>query len=69
MRHVTTHQQLDELESANIAEGLRWLRRRRGGDILSCEFVRKLHKRLFGVVWSWEALFRLTEKNIGVPTG
>jgi Fic-DOC domain mobile mystery protein B len=66
MRHVTSRQQLDDLESANIAEGLRWLRRRRGGDILSSDFVRKLHIRLFGDVWSWAGSFRLTEKNIGI---
>ena len=47
-RHITTRGELDELEQANIQQGLLWLGRQRGGDILSDEFVRTLHKRLFG---------------------
>ncbi len=65
-RHITTRLQLDELESANITAGLRWVARRRTGDILTDEFVRTLHKRLFGDVWIWAGTYRLTEKNIGI---
>lgn len=64
-KHITTRFQLDELESANITAGLRWVGRRRTGDILTDEFVRALHKRLFGDVWAWAGTYRLTEKNIG----
>ncbi|MEM9370155.1 MAG: cell filamentation protein Fic, partial [Pseudomonadota bacterium] len=46
--HITTRGELDELEQANIAEGLQWLGRRRRGDVLTDEFVRRLHQRLFG---------------------
>lgn len=65
-KHITTRLQLDELESANITAGLRWVGRRRAGDILTDEFVRVLHKRLFGDVWMWAGTYRLTEKNIGI---
>ncbi|WP_267554704.1 mobile mystery protein B [Rhizobium rhizogenes] len=65
-KHITTRLQLDELESANITAGLRWIERRRTGNILSDEFVRALHKRLFGDVWTWAGTYRLTEKNIGI---
>src|SRR5690606_4411658 len=51
--HITTRGELDELEQANITQGLRWLGRRRGGDVLSDEFIRQLHVRLFGDVWRW----------------
>ncbi|MCY4334578.1 MAG: mobile mystery protein B [Litoreibacter sp.] len=64
--YITTRGELDELEQANITEGLRWLSRRRGGDILADEFVRILHKRLFGDVWDWAGTYRLREKNIGI---
>ena len=64
--HITTRGELDELEQANITEGLRWLSRRRGGDILTDEFVRTLHERLFGEVWDWAGTYRLREKNIGI---
>jgi fido (protein-threonine AMPylation protein) len=40
--HITTRGELDELEQANIAQGLRWLGWRRGGDILSDDFMCKL---------------------------
>lgn len=64
--HITTRGELDELEQANITDGLRWLSRRRSGDILTDEFVRTLHKRLFGEVWDWAGCYRLREKNIGI---
>lgn len=65
--HVTTRDQLDHLEQANIQEGLRWLERRRNKkDVLHEGFVRELHRRLFGEVWSWAGTFRATEKNIGI---
>ena len=65
-KHITTRGELDELEQANITQGLRWLSRRRGGDVLSDDFVRTLHKRLFGDVWTWAGTYRLREKNIGI---
>ena len=64
--HITTRGELDELEQANITEGLRWLSRRRSGDVLTDDFVRALHKRLFGEVWDWAGTYRLREKNIGI---
>lgn len=64
--HVTTRGELDELEQANIVQGLRWLSRRRGGDILTDGFISKLHQRLFGDVWEWAGRYRLREKNIGI---
>ena len=67
--HVTTHGELDHLEQANIAEGLLWLSRRKDPDILNDQFIRNLHKRLFGEVWRWAGSYRLTEKNIGVDPG
>ncbi len=64
--HITTRGELDQLEQANIVEGLQWLKKQRNADILSEGFVRDLHKRLFGQVWKWAGSFRQTEKNIGV---
>jgi Fic-DOC domain mobile mystery protein B len=57
---------LDELEQANIEQGLAWIQRRRRRDIFDAGFIRTLHKRLFGEVWSWAGELRLTEKNIGI---
>lgn len=65
-KHVTTRNELDQLEQANIQSGIEWLTRTRNKDILNETFVRELHKQLFGDVWKWAGTFRRTEKNIGV---
>jgi len=65
-KHITTRNQLDQLEQANSQNGLRWLARRKDKDILHEGFVRELHKKLFAEVWSWAGSFRATEKNIGI---
>ena len=65
-KHVTTRSELDHLEQANIESGLQWLKRARNVDVLDEHFLRNLHRRLFGDVWSWAGDFRRTEKNIGV---
>jgi Fic-DOC domain mobile mystery protein B len=64
--HITTRGELDELEQANITQGLRWLARQRRGDILDDAFICQLHARLFGEVWEWAGTYRLREKNIGI---
>ncbi len=65
-KHITTRGELNELEQANIANGLLWLERRRKSDIFTDEFMRKLHKQLLGDVWRWAGKYRLTEKSIGI---
>ncbi len=65
-KHVSTREELDQLEQANVQAGMIWLSRSRRKDILSEGFVRELHKRLFGEVWKWAGIFRITTKNIGV---
>ncbi len=65
-KHITTRGELDELEQANIQTGLRWLSRSRRKDILTDDFLRTLHDRLFGEVWNWAGTYRRTEKNIGI---
>jgi fido (protein-threonine AMPylation protein) len=52
------------VEQANIQDGLFWLKRRRNSEILSEEFLRELHRRLFGTVWNWAGTFRKTGKNV-----
>ena len=64
-RHITTRGELNELEQANIQQGLLWLGRQRSRDVLSAQFIRTLHERLFGDVWEWAGTFRQHETNIG----
>lgn len=65
-KHVTNRSELDQLEQANIEDGLQWLAKQKSPDILTEYFLKKLHQKLFGQVWKWAGTFRLTEKNIGV---
>jgi Fic-DOC domain mobile mystery protein B len=69
--HITTRGELDELEEANIQEGLQWARRKALGggrpiDVLTESFLYALHKEMLGSVWSWGGKVRGTDKNIGV---
>ncbi len=52
--HITTREELNELENANILQGLSWLSttpKTSMDDILSMAFVEELHQRLLGDVW------------------
>lgn len=64
--HIATHAQLNEWEMANIVEGERWAFSRKHKNLLELDFVRGLHKRMFGDTWRWAGSYRTTEKNIGI---
>ena len=64
--HITTQEQLNEWELANILEGEHWAFSRKRKDLLSSRFMRSLHKHMFGNTWRWAGAFRKTEKNIGI---
>ena len=63
--YITTRAQLNEAEQINITEADLWAFNRKR-DVLSEEFLRKLHKRMFRKVWKWAGTFRTSERNIGV---
>lgn len=63
--HLTTQAELNEWEQLNIGEGDKWARRQRK-DILGEDFLRQLHRRMFGETWKWAGEFRKSDKNIGV---
>ncbi|MFT4929352.1 MAG: Fic-DOC domain mobile mystery protein B [Phenylobacterium sp.] len=65
-KHITVRQQLDELEQANIVQGMLWLKKHNRQNYLTIDFTLALHKALFGQVWQWAGSFRTTEKNIGI---
>ncbi len=66
---ITHRRDLNEAEEENIVDGAAWARGRRRLPLermLSEDFMRTLHKRMFGDVWQWAGTFRATERNIGV---
>ena len=63
--HLTTQAELNEWEQLNIVEGDKWSRKQRK-EILTENFLRQLHKQMFGETWRWAGSFRKSDKNIGV---
>lgn len=68
LKTITTHGELDEQEQLNIEQAIEWTIRTKfkKDRILTEKFIKDLHKRMFGNVWSWAGKFRTSEKNIGV---
>jgi Fic-DOC domain mobile mystery protein B len=65
---ISTIAELNEFEQLNIEKAFEWILRRKpaADKILTEEFVKELHKRMFGDVWKWAGAFRNSNKNIGV---
>ena len=65
--HITLQVELNDWEAANIQAGRRWaLHGKYRGNILSEDYVRKLHEHMFDKTWKWAGTFRKSEKSIGV---
>jgi Fic-DOC domain mobile mystery protein B len=65
---IATRSELDEFEQKNIEEAVQWSLQRtfKAETVLTETFIRILHKRMYGDIWSWAGEFRKTNKNIGV---
>lgn len=63
--HVSNRGELNRFEQDNINDAFTWLKHHRKRDILTEEFIRTLHKKMFGNVWRWAGEFRRSGKNIG----
>jgi len=65
---IATRGELDEFEQQNIEEALQWVLGKsfKAETILTEKFIRNLHKRMYGNVWSWAGSFRTSDKNLGV---
>jgi Fic-DOC domain mobile mystery protein B len=65
---ITTREELDEFEQLNIEKAVEWTIKRKFNQeiILSEQFVKELHLRMYDDVWKWAGKFRITNKNIGV---
>jgi Fic-DOC domain mobile mystery protein B len=65
---IATRAELDEFEQQNIEQAMQWTlgRSLKPGVIFTEDFIRMVHKRMYGDVWAWAGSFRKTNKNIGV---
>ena len=68
IKTITTHGELDEHEQLNIEKAIEWTIKTKfkKDQILTEGFIKALHKKMLGSVWSWAGEFRKSEKNIGV---
>lgn len=63
---MRTQGNLNDTEAANILEGRRAIRSPSLDDITDDLWLRRLHKLMFGDVWSWAGTYRLSDRNIGI---
>lgn len=68
IKTISIRAELDEFEQANIEKAIEWSLKNKFSyeRILSIEFIKELHKKMFSEVWAWAGTFRKTNKNIGV---
>ena len=66
LSHITTRGELDRWEQENIIEALLWLDKAKPKDVLNEQFIKELHRRMFGRVWRWAGSFRKSDKNLGI---
>jgi Fic-DOC domain mobile mystery protein B len=64
-RHITTQAALDEWEQANILRAVQWAARPKRATVLTEEFCRELHRKMFDKTWRWAGQYRQSDKNIG----
>jgi Fic-DOC domain mobile mystery protein B len=68
IKTATTRGELDEFEQLGVEKAIEWTLRRNFSfqQILTEDFVKELHRRMFEEVWQWAGEFRTTNKNLGV---
>lgn len=68
IKQITTRGELDEFEQLGVEKANEWLLGRKLDTykILTMEFVKELHERMFGNIWKLAGEFRTTNKNFGV---
>lgn len=65
---VSTRGELNAVEQDNIIAGQIWAARRRWTveSVADTQMMRRLHKQMFGEVWTWAGKWRRKDTNIGV---
>ena len=65
---ITTREELGEFEQLNIENAIQWtlLKKFNFEYLLTEQFVKELHYKMFCDVWSWAGHFRTTDHHPGV---
>ena len=68
---VLTRAELNRAEAENIVGAMSWLflsnRRLRPESVTNEEWLKRLHRRMYGQVWAWAGQYRTADRNLGVP--
>lgn len=66
--NLATKEELNEWERENILLAREWAISDRTSPVgvISDQYIRKLHEKMFGETWKWAGQYRRSEKNIGV---
>ncbi len=64
--HITTQADLNQWEAMNISKAQSWAFGAKR-DVLTEQFVRELHRRMFDETWEWAGKYRTTGKSVGIP--
>jgi Fic-DOC domain mobile mystery protein B len=69
---VLTRAELNLAEAENISAAMSWLflsrRRVRPESVPDEEWLKRLHRRMYGQVWAWAGRYRTADRNLGVPS-
>lgn len=63
---ISTQAELNFAEQQSIIESSKWIFETNHKNILTDQFFKNLHKKMFQSVWNWAGKYRTTNKNIGV---
>lgn len=68
IKSIATQSELNQFEQLNIEKAMIWLMRTKikPEKLLTVDFIKTVHKKMYGDVWDWAGTFRKTEKNLGV---
>ena len=68
IKTIATRGELDEFEQQNIEQAVAWSlgRNFKVDTVFTEDFLKAVHKRMYGNVWAWAGEFRKSEKNIGI---
>jgi Fic-DOC domain mobile mystery protein B len=67
---LLTRAELNLAEAQNIGRAVSWLfspRRLRPEAVTREAWLKNLHRRMYGEVWTWAGQYRTTNRNLGVP--
>ncbi len=70
LAHVLTYSDLCAAEAENIlaAAGIHLSRRKNPSrPWFNDEYIRKVHRDMFGLVWEWAGMYKTRQTNFGVP--